>query len=115
MDKVRARMPQSQRAKQFAPFDALTGLRKALKEKEKIRILRKEISEDMAQEIDRNLKGSKKGKIITVVWYNSLEENYIQITGKIEKIDYDNRYIKIEEMCIFFDDIYSCSLKESET
>ena len=34
--KCRAKMPRSQRAKQFAPFDALVGLRQALKEKEKI-------------------------------------------------------------------------------
>ena len=48
-------MPRSQRAKQFAPFDALVGLRQALKEKEKIRVPRKEISEDMKVEIIRSL------------------------------------------------------------
>lgn len=106
MDKIRAKMPRSQRAKQFAPFDALVGLRKALKEKEKIRVPRKEISEDMAEEIDRNLKILEIGKIITVVWYNVLEENYIQLTGECKKIDAQKRFIQIEKTDIYFDDIY---------
>ena len=107
MDKIRAKMPPSQRAKQFAPFDALVGLRKALKDKEKLRIPRKDISEDMAEEIDRNLKKLNSGKIVTVVWYNSLEENYVQLTGECIKIDADKRIIQIEKTDISFDDIYS--------
>lgn len=106
MGKQRAKMPRSQRAKQFATFDALVGLRQALKEKEKIRVPRKEISEDMAEEIDRNLKSLESGKIITVVWYNNLEENYIQLTGECKKIDAQKRFIQIEKTDIYFDDIY---------
>ena len=37
VNKLRAKMPRSQRAKQFAPFDAVVGLRAALKETEKLR------------------------------------------------------------------------------
>lgn len=107
MAKIRAKMPPSQRAKQFAPFDALTGLRQALKEKEKLKVSRKEISEDMAYEIDRNLKTLEKGKIVTVVWYNEFEQNYIQLTGEVKGINPQKRYIQIETIDIFFDDIYS--------
>ena len=107
MPKSRAKMPLSQRAKIFAPFDALTGLRQALKEKEKIRVPRKEISEDMAEEIDRELKNLEIGKIVTVVWYNNLEENYIQLTGECKKIDVQKRFIQIEKTDIYFDNIYS--------
>ena len=103
----RAKMPPNQRAKIFAPFDALTGLRQALKEKEKIRVPRKEISEDMAEKIDRHIKILELGKIITVVWYNEIEQNYIQITGEIVKFDAQKRFIQIEKMYIYFDDIYS--------
>ena len=92
------------------PFDALQGLRQALKEKEKIRGPRKEISEDMAEEIDRNLKSLESGKIVTVVWYNSLEENYIQLTGECKKIDAQKRFIQIEKTDIYFDDIYSIQI-----
>ena len=103
-------MPRSQRAKQFAPFDALVGLRQALKEKEKIRVPRKEISEDMAEEIDRNLKSLELGKVVTVVWYNSLEENYIQLTGEVRNINTQKRRIQIEKVFICFDDIYSIEI-----
>lgn len=106
MDRQRAKMPPSQRAKQFAPFDALVGLRQALKEKEKIRVPRKEISEDMEDEINRELKNLEIGKIVTIVWYNSMEENYIQVTGKVKKIDATKRFIQIEAIYIYFDDIY---------
>lgn len=34
-NRPRAKMPTSQRAKQFMPFDAVTGLREALTEKER--------------------------------------------------------------------------------
>ena len=107
MYKQRVKMPPSQRAKQFAPFDAVVGLRKALKDKEKIRVPRKEISEDMAEEIDRTLKSLENGNIVTVVYYNALEQEYIQITGKFKAINTQKRFIQIETLNINFDDIYS--------
>lgn len=110
MAKLRAKMPPGQRAKQFAPFDAVVGLRQALKEKEKIRLPRKEISEDMAEEIDRTLKKLVTDDIITSVWYNSIEENYIQITGKVKIIDTKRRLLQIENIYIYFDDIYSINI-----
>lgn len=64
----------------------------------------------MAEEIDSNLKILKIGKIITVVWYNVLEENYIQVTGEVKKIDATKRFIQIEAIYIYFDDIYSIQI-----
>ena len=109
-NKLRAKMTRSQRAKQFAPFDALVGLRQALKEKEKIRVPRKEISEDMEEEINRELKNLEIGKIITIVWYNGIEQNYIQLTGEVKNVDGQNRYLQIEAIYIYFDDIYSIQI-----
>ena len=64
----------------------------------------------MAEEIDRNLKSLESGKIVTVVWYNILEENYIQLTGEYKKIDAQKRFIQIEKTDIYFDDIYSIQI-----
>ena len=80
-------MPVSQRAKQFAPFDALTGLRRALKEKEKIKVPRKAVSEDMAEEINRTLLNLKIGDIATFVYYSAENQQYNQLTGKISLIN----------------------------
>lgn len=106
-NKQRAKMPASQRAKIFAPFDALTGLRQALSEKEKIRVPRKEPSDDMEEEIDRALRRLKIGEVTTIVWYNEIEQNYFQTTGEIMKINTQKRFIQIEKIHIYFDDIYS--------
>ncbi len=79
MSKPRAKMPVSERAKQFMSFAALKGLPEALAKKEKIRIKKIELLEDMAVELDRKMHLLKCGKKATVVYY-SLEE-YLRITG----------------------------------
>jgi uncharacterized protein YlbG (UPF0298 family) len=107
VNKPRAKMPASQRAKQFAPFDAVVGLRQALKEKEKIRILKKELSEDAIEEINRKLKRLEIGRTITVIWYDFLEENYAKSTNKITKINAQNKSLELENTLIFFEDIYA--------
>lgn len=108
MSKQRAKMPQSQRAKQFAPFDALTGLRAALKEKEKIRVKKKTVSEDMAREINEALLKLKTGDTATLIYYNCAEQQYFKIEGKVKSINNKKRTIQIEEVIINIDDIYWC-------
>jgi hypothetical protein len=107
VNKPRAKMPASQRAKQFAPFDAVVGLRQALKEKEKIRIPKKELSEDAIEEINRKLKRLEIGQTITIIWYDFLEENYSKTTNKITKINTRNKSLELENTLIFFEDIYA--------
>ena len=100
----RPKMTISNRAKQFAPFDALKGFREALKEKEKIKIDKKELSEDRAKEINDLLKNMKEGMLTTLVYY--LDGEYIQLTGIVLKIEKQKRYLQIAERIIHFDDIY---------
>lgn len=106
MNKVRLKMSPTQRAKQFAPFDAVVGLRKALRDKEKIRVPKKEISEDMAEEINNVLINTKVGDIITAVYYNGSEQEYIQLTGSVTLIDGCKKIINIGNREINFDDLY---------
>lgn len=105
VNRPRKRMPISERAKIFAPFAALKGLNEALKEKEKIRISKKELSEDMAEELNTTLKTLSIGDIATVVYYNNTEMQYFQLTGNISKIDTFNRIIQINFKKIPFDDL----------
>ena len=100
----RPKMTISNRAKQFAPFDALKGFREALKEKEKIKIDKKELSEDRAKEINDLLKNMKEGMLTTLVYY--LDGEYIQLTGIVLKIEKQKRYLQIAERIIHFDVIY---------
>lgn len=91
------------RAKQFAPFDALKGFQEALRKKEKMPIPRKELADEKAEEINEKLKQLTTGKLITVVYYNDGE--YIQLTGTIIKIEKNKRYLQMAETIIPIDDI----------
>lgn len=100
-------MPASQRAKQFAPFDAVVGLRKALYEKERIRVPRKQLCDDRINEIDWTLKELNIYDIVTVTHYSNLEQKYIDITGTVRKIDSQKHIITIDATDICFGNIYN--------
>ena len=102
----RAKMPINQRAKQFMPFDAVIGLRAALKEKEKIKENRKIASDDLEEEIDRKLKNLQIGEEVTVIFYNAILEKYSKVTEKVTEINVKLKRFKIGERVINFSDIF---------
>lgn len=109
MGKIRAKMPPSRRAKQFAPFDAVVGLRQALKEKEKIRVTRRELFEDITDEINNTLKILNTSDTVTVVYYNEFEQEYATISGLVQKINPKSQKLTVAEFDIKFEDIYTIS------
>lgn len=100
---ARPKMSMSNRAKQFAPFDALKGFQEALRKKEKMPVPKKELADEKAEEINEKLKQLTIGKLITVVYYNDGE--YIQLTGTVVKIEKNKRYLQMAEIIIPIDDI----------
>ena len=80
-------MPVSERAKQFSPFAALKGLSEALAKKERVPVLRREISDDQAEQINRTLLSLRRGEIVTAVWYDETQQDYIQMTGIVSEVD----------------------------
>ena len=103
---VRAPMPRSRRAKQFMPFDALTGLREAIAAKERVIEPRRYPSEDAIAEMNAKLLDLHKGQIITVVYYGDYEQRYLQLTGPVIKVDPYWHSIKTENITIDFSEIY---------
>lgn len=103
---VRAPMPRSRRAKQFMPFDALTGLREAIAAKERVIEPRRYPSEDAIAEMNAKLLDLHKGQIITVVYYGDYEQRYLQLTGPVIKVDPYWHSIQIENITIDFFEIY---------
>ena len=103
---VRAPMPRSKRAKQFMPFDALTGLREAIAAKERVIEPRRYPSEDAIAEMNAKLLDLHKGQIITVVYYGDYEQRYLQLTGPVIKVDPYWHSIQIENITIDFSEIY---------
>ena len=59
-------MPPSRRAKQFAPFDALKGLKEAIAAKERRPAPRRELTEYAKEQVNKALiaKASREGKTI---------------------------------------------------
>ena len=102
---VRAPMPRSRRAKQFMPFDALTGLREAIAAKERVIEPRRYPSEDVIAEINATLLKLHKGQIVTVVYYGIYEQIYLQLTGTVKKVDSYWRNLQIGNSIIDFPEI----------
>lgn len=103
---IRAPMPRAKRAKVFQPFDALVGLREAIAAKERITEPKRELTEDSIAEINQTLTELQKGQIVTVVYYGDYEQNYLQLTGPVTKIDpYWNR-LHIGTTVLNFPEIY---------
>lgn len=96
-------MIRGERARQFMPFDALTGFKEALKEKEKVHITRKELSDEVNEELSIKLNSINIGRIVEITYYDG--NTYIKIRGTVNKIDKINRKIVIENINISFWDI----------
>ncbi len=125
-------MPASQRAKQFLPFDAVAGLRQALKMKEHEMglITRKELSEETAEEINEALETLRPGDHVSVAYFRESGEEEGEMTliiGTVSDIDSLSRTVTVtpddrqndmhgftEETAIKTDDIVSIDLFEEE-
>ncbi len=92
-----------ERAKQFAPFAALKGFEEALRKKEKIVVPKAELSVDKQEIMNLTLQQIEKGDIVTCVYY--FDEEYIEFTGVLVKVDIDERYIQIVNNKIPLDDL----------
>ena len=89
---------------------ALKGYKEAIKEKQKVIVEKKELSEDDAIMLSRKLNEIKKGDMIKVIYY--LDSQYICIEGMLSKINIDERYLMIVKTKIPFIDIKSLDILE---
>lgn len=87
------------RAKIFMPFDALGGLREAIKREE----LKHENKFIDVEPIDKILKRFRVGETVKISYYYNFE--YISFIGQIKYINFINRVITISNSKINFDDI----------
>lgn len=100
----------SDRARQFLPFDALKGFKEAIKERQKIKVDKIELSEEMQEELSYKLKQIKKGMIIKVVHYK--DEEYIETYGMVSEFNETFGYLKIVKTKIAFEDILNVANDE---
>ena len=95
------------RAKIFAPFDALKGLQDALRGQERIvvRMEKKELLPDQAELIDRQLHSLQTGDLIEIIYYDG--DSYVKKTGLVSGIFPEEKEIRVVDTGISFADIYS--------
>lgn len=98
-----SRMSRQDRAKQFMPFAALKGLPESIAKKERITVQKRELSECMAEELNRKFLLLERGKMVTVTYY--LQGEYVKMTGLVALIDSNYRILRVVDTKIHFDDI----------
>lgn len=81
------------RAQIFQSFDSLKGFREILKEKERVIVPKKILSEDDLAELDYKVHQIKIGMIVKVTYYDNGQ--YVQIEGKVSKLNLDTKKIQI--------------------
>lgn len=94
------------REAQFMPFDAIKGLQEELRKREEkhLRVEKKELSNEEQEEISNVIIKLNKGDNVKVEFYYF--GHYKTICGEIKKIDFNYKYVMIENEKIVFDDIY---------
>ena len=109
--KSHAKMSRLDRAKQFSPFAALKGYETALRVKEKVLVPRIELSEEAQIELDRKLHMIAKGDLVTVIYFHRFAGSdvgeYLQITGKVSRLEPERRILQIANTTISINDIRS--------
>ena len=92
------------RAKQFMPFDALKGFKEALIEKEKTVVNKKELSEEMQEELSRKLNSLEIGDKVKIVHYKNRQ--YKIDSGTLTQVNKYQRFILIDNTKIAIDNIF---------
>lgn len=83
------------RAKQFLPFDALKGLKEALREKEIEFEEKRELSEESLTELDDIFNRIEIGNNVIIKYYKN--RRYIETIGVVTKIDSIKKKIQVNK------------------
>lgn len=102
-------MNRADRAKQFAPFDALRGLREALAKQEEAheRQEKRELSEEEQASIEQALVELTRGDDVEALCFE--DGKYIKVVGTVVRVDTNFRYLQIGEGKIAFSNL--CGLR----
>lgn len=87
------------RAQIFLPFDSLKGFRELLKEKERVVVPKKELSEDALVLLDYTFSQVQKGSMVRVVYEDG--NDHVEVEGLVAKIDREfMKIIRIVDLTI---------------
>ena len=101
----KTKMPIKERAKIFAPFDALKGFREMLAIEEQIKEERIELSEDQICDLSNVINSLEVGMMIEVTYYVEKDNCYRKMIGIFTKLDKTYKKITIIKTMINIIDI----------
>lgn len=101
------------RARQFMPFASLRGYYDYIREQERVKEPRRELSEDGAEELSAILGGISRGDMVRVVFYDN--DHYETAEGVVSEFDPVFRSLRIVRRKIPFDDIYSLEILDKSS
>lgn len=103
-------MTRAERAKQFAPFDAMKGLQEALRDREErhLRVEKHGISDEAAENNSRVMMKLQRGMKVRISYYCAFHD--IERTGRVTDVNTTYRRLKLDDELILFDDIYSIKI-----
>lgn len=104
-------MSRIDRAKQFAPFDALKGLQEALrlKEYEHDRILKGDVQEEQVEKISKTLLNLDKNQNYALTYFS--DGYYKKLVGKM-RLNIETNQVEINKLKIDLEDIFDVEIEE---
>ena len=108
----RPRMPRQNRAKIFAPYQALKGFSETIHAKDTVYVRRLELAEYIQERLDRKLRLLRRWDTVTVTWFQPKEGGgdpdigqYVTATGIVERVDPAFRVLLLGKQRIPMEDI----------
>ena len=92
-----------ERARQFLPFNALTGYYEMILKKQRVTEPKKELSPDEIDALSKELKKIHRGERATVTYYDT--DAYVNQTGSITDIDFAFQTLTLNKTKIPFENI----------
>ena len=113
MDRSRSAYPKmkvSDRAKQFAPFAALTGYEDVIEDRARVFDRRRFLSDEEKEKINSVLSALKKNDMVSMEYFAPESDDdlgfYKELSGKVERIETENLVMRVDGITIDFEDIF---------
>lgn len=100
-------MDRAERAKQFMAFSPLRGYYDLIREKQKVVVQKKDLTNDSAEELSFKFNQIKVGQIVEVTYF--LVDEYVKCHGMVSKIDLERKTLSIVKTKISLDNIVEIS------
>ena len=97
-----------ERAKQFLPFDALSGLKEELRRREVEHVEKKELSEEKSEELQEILQELNPGERVIVTYYYN--NKYTRLRGRVICLNPLKKILNVSKIEIPLKSIYDIEI-----